>query len=283
VNHASEQTESTPDQSESTAEQVADSRALEVGARTGLVSFGVVHLLIAWIAVRVAWSGDGKSASAGGALKEMAAEPLGAAVVWITALGLAALTVWQVAEVIWGHQGDDGARLWSGRIRSTSRAVVYAVLAVTAGKVAVGSGGSSGSGSSQQSMTSHLMSVSLGRWLVAAVGVGVVVVAVLQARRGITTSFRDDLEPGATVGTAGRTIERLGQVGYVTKGVSLAIVGVLFAWAAITYEPKKAGGLDEALKTLKGQPLGPYLLTVVALGLAAFGAYCFAWARHLDD
>jgi len=34
-------------------------------------------------------------------------------------------------------------------------------------------------------------------------------------------------------------------------------------------------------KTLAAQPFGTVLLTVVALGLAAFGAYCFgaAWAH----
>lgn len=75
-------------------------------------------------------------------------------------------------------------------------------------------------------------------------------------------------------------IVRLGQAGYVAKGVSLGIVGGLSVLAAWTYDPQKAGGLDTALQTLLDQPLGPYLLTLVALGIAAFGAYCFAWARY---
>lgn len=108
-------------------------------------------------------------------------------------------------------------------------------------------------------------------------------IAVLQARRGITTSFTDDLAPGAIEGASGRTIKWLGQVGYVTKGFSLGIVGLLFAWAAVSHDSNKAGGLGDALKTLRDQPFGPYLLTLVGLGLAAFGVYCFAWARHLGQ
>ena len=40
--------------------------------------------------------------------------------------------------------------------------------------------------------------------------------------------------------------------------------------------------LDVALRELVRQPFGPYLLTAVAVGLAAFGLFAFAWARHLD-
>ena len=58
------------------------------------------------------------------------------------------------------------------------------------------------------------------------------------------------------------------------------MVGVLFGWAAIDYDPQKAGGLDTALHTIKNQPYGPVLLTVLAIGIAAFGLYCFSWSRN---
>ena len=41
-----------------------------------------------------------------------------------------------------------------------------------------------------------------------------------------------------------------------------------------------ASGLDGALHTLRDQPLGPVLLTAVAVGLAAYGVYSFARARY---
>jgi hypothetical protein len=61
--------------------------------------------------------------------------------------------------------------------------------------------------------------------------------------------------------------------------VALSIIGALFGWAALTYDPKKAGGMDAALMTIRDQPFGVVLLLVVALGIACFGVYCFAWAR----
>ena len=75
-------------------------------------------------------------------------------------------------------------------------------------------------------------------------------------------------------------VRRLGTVGYCAKGVALAVIGGLFGYAAISYDPEKAGGLDAALGTIREQPFGTVLLIVMALGFAAFGVYCFVWARR---
>ena len=48
------------------------------------------------------------------------------------------------------------------------------------------------------------------------------------------------------------------------------------------HKPSEASGLDGALRNLLGAPGGPVLLTLVALGLIAFGVYCFGRARHAD-
>ena len=52
------------------AEQAGDSASLELVARAGIFAYGVVHLLIGWLAARIAWSAsDSKSADTSGALK----------------------------------------------------------------------------------------------------------------------------------------------------------------------------------------------------------------------
>jgi len=48
----------------------------------------------------------------------------------------------------------------------------------------------------------------------------------------------------------------------------------------VSYDPKKATGMDTALKTLAGQPYGTALLLMVAAGLACFGVYCLFDARY---
>jgi len=93
-------------------------------------------------------------------------------------------------------------------------------------------------------------------------------------RRGITRKFTDDLAGGV-----GPVTVRMGEVGYLVKGVRFVRVGGLFGWAGISHEPDRAGGLVDALRTVRDLPFGGVLLTVMALGLICFGVYCFFWAR----
>jgi len=92
--------------------------------------------------------------------------------------------------------------------------------------------------------------------------------------KGWTKKFLHDLNthPG-TLAT------RAGVVGYMAKGVALAVVGALFVAAALQNSASKATGLDGALRSLRQQPVGPWLLTAVALGIAAYGVYSFARAK----
>lgn len=266
------------EQGRQAAGQVRSSKALEVGVRVGLVAYGVVHLLVAWIALQIAWTHEQSQASSTGALRQLAGEPLGSALLWIAAFGLVALVIWQVGEAIWGYKYEDDEKKRLGhRLTSAGRALIYATLALSAFNIVTGS---SGGGSSTDSMTADLMKMTGGRLLVGAIGVGAIAVGVVLVVRGVKASFTHHLQPEATSGQSGKTVVRLGQAGYIAKGVSLGIIGGLFVWAAWTFDPQKAGGLDTALQTLLDQPFGPYLLTLVALGIAAFGAYCFAWARY---
>jgi len=71
-----------------------------------------------------------------------------------------------------------------------------------------------------------------------------------------------------------------GRVGYIAKGVALVVVGFFFLVAAWQANPDKATGLDGALKSLKDAPFGPFLLTLVAAGIAAYAVYSFARSRY---
>ena len=118
------------------------------------------------------------------------------------------------------------------------------------------------------------MALPFGQILVAAVGAAVIGVGISQIVKGIRQKFVEDLDRNVSQG-----VRRLGTVGYICKGTALVIVGALFGWAAFTYDPEKAGGMDAALATIKEQPAGTVLLVAMAAGIACFGAYCFAWAR----
>lgn len=264
---------------EAAGEQARHSDAMRAAARVGLASFGLVHLLIAWLALQVAWSGGGKADSQG-ALQAVAKEPFGEALLWVVAAGLVALTIWQVMTAMWGHrtESDDKKRAVK-RLAALGRAVVYAAIGFSAARTAGGSGGGTSQDAKGEGFTADLLSAPAGRFLVAAIGITILVIAVRHVHRGLSDNFTHDLESSATTGSTGSAVLLFGRVGYVGKGAAIGVVGVLFGWAALSYDPDKAGGLDDALKTVRDQPYGPYLLTLVAIGFAAFGLFCFAWAR----
>jgi hypothetical protein len=261
-----------------TRSDIEQSDALDHGVQVGLVAYGVVHLLVAYTAIRLAL-GDHAKADQQGALGQLAQSPGGDIGLWIVALGFFALVVWQAFEAVVGHTQDDGAKLVAKRVGSAGKALVYLALGVSAVKKV--SGSSSGS-SGTDSMTGKVMTAPGGQLLVGAVGLTIVGIGCYLVYRGISEKFTKDLDSEATLKTRRTAIVWLGKVGFAAKGVSLGIVGALFLTAAVQYEPKESGGLDEALKTLLQQPFGPVLLIAMALGIGSFGLYCFAWARHLD-
>ncbi len=269
------------DRSKQGARDAARSNVLDRGVRLGIVAYGVTHLIIAATALPLAW-GDRSSGSASqeGAFAQMSQQPLGDVLLTGVALGLVCMALWQALEAFAGHRQEKGGKRLLKRTVSAGRAVVYAALAWTAASTAWGNG-ASGSGGSTQSLTARVMSAPGGTLLVGAVGLAIVGVGAALAYQGWSERFTKHLENRATSGETRAPVVLLGKVGYLSKGVALGVVGALFLTAAVQRQPRETGGLDEALHELLRQPFGSALLAVVALGLGAFGAYCFFWARYL--
>jgi len=254
------------------ANRAADHPALKWAGRAGYAVSGLLHLLIAWIALQVAFGGTGRNADQSGALATLAGNGLGRVLLWIAVAGFLGLALWQLAVAVAGRPGS-GKEVWADRGKALSKAVVYVVLAGSAFTFARGA--SKSSKGETVDVTATLMREPGGRLFVALVGVVVVVVGGFHLYSGWSRKFLEDLEAHP-----GRWATRAGRVGFVAKGVALVVVGILFCAAAAHRNAKEATGLDGALKTLREQPFGLALLVVTALGFAAFGLYSFARARH---
>jgi hypothetical protein len=268
----------------SAADRAGDSESLENLARIGLLAYGLVHLLVAWLALQLAWgSGGGGEADQSGAMATLARSPVGKPLLWICAVGLLALAVWQAAEALRARgalrgQGQRRKKALGKVVKSVGKAVVYIVLAVTAIKFAVGSGSSSAQ--QQQQGTAGVFGWPGGRFLVAIAGLVLIGVGGYHVVKGIKKKFLKEIDLAQAPPSATRLITRLGQIGYPAKGIALALVGGLLGYAAISFDPSKATGLDGAMRTLLSAPGGEILLTLVAVGIVAFGIYLFARARY---
>ncbi|MBJ7454219.1 MAG: DUF1206 domain-containing protein, partial [Blastococcus sp.] len=212
----------------------ADGDGLENLARVGLVSYGVVHLLVAWLALQLAWGTSSESADQSGALSTVADSPAGKPLLWIIALGMIALAVWQALEVLrwrsgWSATGDARTKAVKKSAKAVAKAIVYAALAVLAIRFATGGGGSSSQ--QQQSTTAGVFAWPAGRWLIGLAGLALVGVGVYHVYKGVTKRFLKEIDLAEAPPSATRLVTRLGQVGYPGKGVALGVVGGLFVWA----------------------------------------------------
>ncbi len=260
---------------EKAARQAKDSKPVEALARLGLAARGLVYVVIGLIAVQIA-VGKGGEADRNGALGAIRKQPFGQVLLVVLAVGFAGYAAWRLLEAAVGHQDEQGGKKLMKRLGSLVRALLYGSFAITT-LTFVSSGGSQ---DRTRPLTARVMAMTGGQLLVGAAGVAVIGGGLYMAYRGLSRKFLKKLTlPSPTSRTLAK---RLGTAGLVGRGLVFCLIGGFLVEAAVTFDPKKAKGLDAALKTLAQQAFGTVLLLIAALGLLAFGAWSFVEARYRD-
>jgi uncharacterized integral membrane protein len=257
------------------ARRASETPAAHVLARAGLTARGIIYILIGWVAILVALGHGPHEADQQGALQLLAGKPYGSASLWLLGIGLAAYALWRLSEAAYGVTGEGNGA--GPRLKSLSRAVIYAGFAYLTFEVLSGRQGSQAR--QQQDATAKVMQHSGGRWLVGIVGLIVVIIGLILIMEGIRRRFMKYLRTSQMSPRTRRVVRLLGVIGTVARGVVVALAGILVIDAAISHNPATSGGIDKALLTLRNQPFGPVLLLAVALGLVVFGIYGLCEAR----
>jgi len=261
------------------AANAANSQPMTWLARIGLTARGLVYLIMGWLAVLVA-TGGRAHVDQRGALTEVLAQPFGAVLVWLMAIGFAAYAVWRLSEVAFGVTGEGNKA--GPRLKSLARGVTYLVLAFSAVSLLNGARGTQAG--QQGNLAGTVMQQSGGRWAVAVAGIAVVAVGLVMVAEGWSAKFLRYF--GSLPVGLRRPVVLLGRVGTIARGIVLSVTGVLVVTAAWTAQPDKAGGIDEAFRTVLGQPYGPVLVACLGVGLMVFGVYGLAeaaWRRVTDS
>ncbi|WP_436699653.1 DUF1206 domain-containing protein [Nocardioides sp. BYT-33-1] len=254
---------------------MSDPPVLDRLARAGRVAYGLVYGLVAWLAASLALGDRHGTPSGQGAFQQLAQEPVGRVALWLVALGLAGLAVEQAVRAV---RGSDE---WPARAACGGRSVVLGVLAVLAVRSALGDGG--GGRRAPQGVTVWLLDLPVGPAIVVALGVVIMGVGAASAVKGLGDRWREDLEVDGRTGATGTVITVLARAGYLSRGVAFTVIGGLFAWAGVTHDPGKSGGLDQAIVRFRDEPYGPWVILAVAVGLGCYGGYQFARAWYLRE
>ncbi len=276
------------DAARSAARRVEASPLVRALARGGYAASGAVHVLIGLLVLTLAFGVSGE-ADQSGALRAIAGAPLGLAVLWIIAVLLWALALYHLIEAFvlrGGGATEKTAALktalttalttWGRRISEAGQAVVFAALGAVAASVALGA--RTEGNRSAEDASRGVLALPGGDIVLGLVGLGVAAGGVAFVVMGVMRSFENKMSiPKDGVGPF---VTTLGVVGYIAKGVALAIVGVLLVVAAVTSDASQAGGLDDAFDTLHGLFLGPVLVGLVGAGFVAYGLFLFFRARY---
>lgn len=263
------------------AAEAGDNGKYKALARLGYASRGVVYVIVGALAVLAAWGGGGgQTTDTKGALQSLMDEPFGWVLIGVLALGLVAFAVWRAVQAFADadRHGSDGKALVIRGGMAVS-AVTHLLLAVFAASLAFGwgsAGGGSGD-SGTQSWIAKLMQQPYGVWLVAIVGLSIIGAGIAQIVKGVKVKFEKRLDADESAISWLRPVCRFG---LIARGIVFVIIGGFIGIAAWQSDPQEARGLAGALETLRSQPYGEALLGVVALGLIAFGIYCFVEAIY---
>ena len=249
-------------------------------ARAGYAARGIVYLVIAGFALAAAlWAAEEKGSK--GALRAIVSQSYGYWFAWLLVAGLSAYAIWRLVQGLFDtdHHGADAKGL---AIRATRVliAAIYASLAFyTLSLVAAVGGGTGGS----QSVAGRIANFLGHSWTSLVLGMVFAGVAVAQWVRVWRESYATEIEASPGYMPA---IHAVAKTGLTARGLVFAVISFLFLYRFWTArQDSRDIGTGDALSFVQHLPFGQILLAALALGLAAFAAYCFVLAiwRRIEE
>jgi hypothetical protein len=233
-----------------------------------------VHVLVAWLALAVAFGIPDDPPDPQGAVATIADTPGGSLALGLVAVGLIAFALWQVTAAAIGFRWVHGGERFRKRSGAVAKSIATGGLAVLIVDSLVDHGPARQT--TAQTLAAGLLALPAGRLLLGVVALVILVLAGMMTYTGVRRTFMGDLDVRRLGPAARRAIEWLGVLGHLCRALALAVIGLLAGGAALWSDPNRAGGLDAALYTLGETWFGAWLLVVVAVGFAAFGLFCVA-------
>ncbi|HEY9859852.1 MAG TPA: DUF1206 domain-containing protein [Candidatus Obscuribacterales bacterium] len=268
------------DQAGRAARQVASQPWVEPLARFGYTAKGIVYALVGILAAQAAFGAGGKTTDSQGALQTILEQPFGQFLLGLVAIGLLGYVLWSLVQAVMDTENHGtNAKGIAQRLGYVGTAIVYSGLALTAAKLALGSGGSGG-GNASQDWTARLLAQPFGQWLVGTIGALTIGFGFYHFYEAYTAKFRRKLKLNEMSAPEKTWATRMGRFGLAARGVVFAVIGFFLIQAARSSNASQVRGLGGALAALASQPYGPWLLGLVALGLVAYGIYNFVQARY---
>lgn len=248
-------------------------------ASVGYIAKGVIYLAIGWLALLTAIGLGGSESGANDVIRKIALWPFGGLLLTLLGLGLVAYVAWRLSQAVWDTEGKgNGCLGWLQRLGFAISGGLYATLAWQCTTIVFHSFSSSQGDTSQR--TERVLGLPGGRWLLLIIGLAFVGVGIHQLARAWRRDYRKNWHLVDRPNPPLPLLEGVARLGLAARGLTFMIIGGLLALAAWRLSPSDAQGLGGALDLLAHLPYGDWLLGAVAIGLIAYGGYCFINAGY---
>ncbi len=263
---------------DSVDDAVDDNPWVERLTQWGWIAKSAVYTLMGLTALQISrQSAPDDEASPEGSIGRVAEAPFGRAVLVVLTAGLVLYFAWRILSVVTIHGNELSD--WADRVGYSFSGLFYLLLAWTAGKAAF-TGVQPKKSNSVESLSKSLLDMTAGRWLLGVAGLATIAVGVyFIVHKGVQRSFADDLD-GVSATPAGNEPKRRallisGVIGWIGRGIVTSLVGYFVVRSAVRFDPDDARGFDRSLRQIAGTSLGSGLVLVCAVGLIAYGVFCF--------
>jgi hypothetical protein len=255
----------------------AHSRTLEVLARLGYGSRGIIHLVIGAWAARAAMGRLG-GASPGSVEAVSFLGHVGRLPIIVVAIGLLGFGIWRFIQAF-----ADTERKGRSIIGLLTRfgflvtGAFHLTLVPLAVKLAVGA--KVDTRDPTKATAAYLMAKPAGRWIVGILGALLLYSALAQLVESVRAKYAEDfrgceLRKGAVVFAV-----LIGRIGIAARAIVFGAMALWIMRAALAANPWLAKGLGESMASLRDREYGSELFSFVAFGTLAYALFSFMYAQ----
>ncbi len=200
---------------------------------------------------------------------------IGKILLWIIMIGTAGYIVWRIFEAVtdpYGYGKDFvgmGKRFGIALSTFADLLIVYAAVKVILG---IGNIQQTGEPREEREFISNVLDERWGPSAVTAMGIVVMVAAVVQLIYGVTGGYKERLDVDHYSKVWKRVIDFLAWIGFCSRGIIVGITGFFLIKAAFTGESKYVVNTDKAFDFI-GDEVGYIYFITVALGTLCYGIF----------
>jgi hypothetical protein len=244
-------------------------------ARVGFVAKGVVYAIVGAYALERAIGRGGAFLDKEAVAEKVVILPFGKVLLAALGIGLLGYAAWRFVQAAVDPRGD--ARGLKGVARRIGRAgsgAIHAFLGVSVLQALTGAD------DDRRAWVAEVVARPGGRWVLVGAGLGVIGVGLFQWWRAFSASFAKKLDASEMSADDRRWAIRLGRLGLIARGVVFPLIGGFLVDAGLDTDPSQAKGTGGALREIATAPMGPVLLSIVAIGLIAYAVLMALNARY---